>query len=121
MVATPLRFFALAIPFLVAHLVAMRYFLYFYVPWFDILMHTWGGFLTVMGFTMLGTIGSRRLALSRPLTFLGLVGVMIAWEVFEYVYGIAGTHPSYAVDTALDIVAGATGGVVALVVFRKSV
>ncbi len=120
MPATPFRFFALAIPFLVAHLVAMRYFLYFYVPWFDVLMHTWGGFLTVMGFTMLGTIGSRRLMLSRPLKILGLVGVMVVWEVFEYVYGIAGTHPSYVVDTGLDFVAGAVGGAAALVVFRKS-
>ena len=121
MIATPLRFFVLALPFVVAHMMAMRYFLYFYVPWFDTLMHTWGGFLTIMGFVMLGSIGSRRLALTRPLMILGLLAVMVAWEVFEYVYGIAGTHPSYLVDTALDVVAGAAGGLVAFVVFRRLV
>lgn len=120
MTATPLRFFVLALPFLAAHLVAMRYYLYFYVPWFDVLMHTWGGFLTIMGFLMLGSIGSRRLALSRPLMILGLFGVMAAWEVFEYVYGIAGTHPSYLVDTTLDVLAGATGGLFALMLFRRT-
>lgn len=121
MTATPLRFFALALPFVAAHLIAMRYFLYFYVPWFDVLMHTWGGFLTIMGFVMLGSIGSRRLALSRALMILGLFGVMTIWEVFEYVYGIAGTHPSYAIDTTLDIVAGAVGGLLALFLFRRLV
>ncbi len=121
MTATPLRFFVLALPFVAVHLIAMRYFLYFYVAWFDIFMHTWGGFLTIMGFMMLGGIGSRRLALSRPLMLLGLAGVMAAWEVFEYVYGIAGTHPSYLVDTSLDVVVGAVGGVLALLVFRRRV
>lgn len=118
MTATPLRFFTLATIFVVGHTVALRYFLYWYVPWFDLVMHTAGGFLTIMGFVMLGSIGSRRLALSWPLMLLGLGAVMAAWEVFEYVYGIAGTHPSYLVDTTLDVVVGAVGGMAALIIVR---
>ncbi|MBY0310170.1 hypothetical protein K2Q16_03445 [Patescibacteria group bacterium] len=119
MKARPLTFFILAIIFLAAHLTALELRLYWYLPWYDIMMHTWGGYLVIFGFLMLGKIGSRRLALPHLLLFPALVGVMAAWEIFEYAYGIAGEHPSYLVDTVLDFVWGTIGGIVAYVTTKK--
>lgn len=117
--ATPWHFFPLALAFLAAHIVAQYFYLYWYLFWFDSMMHAWGGFLTIMGFFMLGRIGSRRLALPVWVLPLALAAVMAAWEVFEYVFGIAGAHPSYVVDTTLDVVYGSLGGMVAFVLFRR--
>lgn len=119
MTARPITFFLLALVFLVAHLVALKLYLYSYLPWYDIVMHVWGGYLVIFGFLMLGTVGSRRLALPRPLLFPALIGVMVVWEVFEYVYGLAGKDPSYGIDTTLDFVCGSVGGVVAYVTTKK--
>jgi hypothetical protein len=113
-------FFLLAFGLLVAHLSALHYKLYFFVPWFDLLMHTWGGFLVIFGFMMLGSIGSRRLQLPPVLMWVGLGMVMLAWEVFEYVYGIAGTHPSYVIDTTTDTIVGILGGGLAFLFTRRS-
>lgn len=117
--AKPWHFFPLALVFLASHVTAQYFYLYWYWSWFDSLMHAWGGFLTIMGFYMLGRIGSRRLALPLWALPLALGVVMLAWEVFEYVYGIAGAHPSYAIDTTLDMVFGSLGGMVAFVLFRR--
>lgn len=119
MKARPTIFFLLALAFLAAHLGALELRLYWYLPWYDIMMHTWGGYLVIFGFFMIGAVGSRRLALPRFLLFPALFGVMAAWEVFEYVYGIAGQHPSYLIDTTLDFVCGTVGGIVAYVTTKK--
>ncbi len=118
--ARPGFFFPLALIFLAAHLAALRFHLYWYLPWYDMAMHTAGGFLTIMGFIMFRSLGSRRLGLADWLLPWGLLLVMVAWEVFEYVYGVAGSHPSYAVDTAIDLLCGATGGLLAYLTVRRS-
>lgn len=117
--ATPWHFFPLALAFLAAHVLAQQFALYWYLFWFDSMMHVWGGFLAIMGFIMLGRIGSRRLALPSLLLPVALLGVMVSWEVFEYVYGVAGTHPSYAMDTTLDFIFGSLGGIVAFALFHR--
>lgn len=111
--ATPVYFFLPALGLLATHIVAMHYHLYWYLPWFDIFMHLWGGYLVIIGLLMIGSIGSRRLYFPdwSLAPVLGLV--MLGWEVFEYVFGVAGTHPSYLVDTTLDIIFGALGGLIA--------
>jgi hypothetical protein len=119
MKARPVIFFLQALVFLAAHLTALKLYLYSYVPWYDIMMHTWGGYLVIFGFFMIGGIGSRRLMLPRWLLFPALFAVMVAWEIFEYVYGLAGQEPSYVVDTALDFVCGTVGGIVAYVTTKK--
>jgi hypothetical protein len=118
--AQPYYFFPLAVGLLGAHVIALILKLYYYWPWFDLVMHAWGGFLVVTGFLMFEVIGSRRLAPPRwslPL-LLGLV--MAAWEIFEFIYGVAGTHPSYLEDTTLDTLLGIVGGSVAYVIFGRT-
>jgi len=119
--ATPIRFFILAILFLAAHYAALRLHLYWYTEWFDAIMHTWGGFLVVYGFLMLGRVGSGRLAMPRVLLPLALVVVMVVWEVFEYSFGLVGTEANYVRDTIYDLLCGAGGGLLAYVVAHRGV
>jgi len=114
----PYIFFPLALLFLGTHLVALHFSLYWFVWWFDILMHTWGGYLVVYGLMMVGTQGSGVLRLPRSLLFPTLLCVMVAWEVFEYMAGLTGTEANYVSDTAADFLCGTVGGMVAYLTTR---
>lgn len=75
---------------------AVSDFLYWRYEWFDIPMHYLGG-LAIATF-MLALIPVRR-----PVLLLVLCVVFfVAWEVFEYVFGIP-REANYALDTAQDL------------------
>jgi hypothetical protein len=106
--------------FAVTHLVALKADLYWYFWWFDILMHSWGGFLVVSGLVVLrGLPGVGRFVPSSKssiATFLMMI--MVAWEVFEYFIG-TGLKTEFWFDTLLDVIVGSIGGYVAYVLFSK--
>lgn len=83
-------------------------------------MHTWGGYLAVLGLLMIGRTGSQRLRFGPLWIGLILVAVMTAWEVFEYAIGLSGGRPDFVNDTILDFVCGAIGGVVGYIIHRKT-
>ncbi len=112
-------FFPLALAFLVTHLMAMRLYLYWHTDWFDVIMHTWGGFLVIFGFLMLGTLGSGRLKFGVLTMAVFLLVIMVGWEVFEYVSGLTGTEADYVQDTIFDLICGAAGGALAYVLVKK--
>jgi hypothetical protein len=115
---SPRIFFPLALALAVTHWVALQMQLYWYVPWLDILMHTWGGFLVVYGILMFQVIGSRRVVLERHWVFLILVIVMSGWELFEFGYVIDYTQHNVVLDTILDLVFGGLGGIGASMLAR---
>ena len=119
MTASPKFFFPLAACFSALHYFALRSDLYWYAPWLDVLMHTWGGFLVIYGFIMLGSIGSGKFTLATWLLPLLLILIMVAWEVFEYAFGLTVMDAYYVRDTTFDIICGAAGGWLAYLLTKK--
>lgn len=117
--ATPYIFFPLAGLFVASHVVALETSLYWFLPWFDIVMHTWGGFLVVYGLNMFNALGSRRVQFAAVVQALILVLVMVVWEVFEFVFVIDLSQPHLVRDTIFDGIYGALGGVVGYLVVKK--
>ncbi len=91
--------------------VAVENYLYWEYPWFDVPMHFLGGV----------AIASFLVALSpkfRPRAFIVLFTLlMIAWEVFEYMFGIP-REANYLFDTMLDFLMDAFGAVLVYVIAR---
>jgi hypothetical protein len=83
--------------------------LYWYYSWFDIAMHFWGGILIVLGVYALCSFKHVPLKPTTLLIFSTLVGVMVAWEIFEYCVGLY-EPTTYLFDTAKDIIVGFCGG-----------
>ncbi|MBI2592596.1 MAG: hypothetical protein HYW37_00310 [Candidatus Colwellbacteria bacterium] len=86
--------FTVGVPLFAVHLAASFYSWYWIVPWFDKIMHFWGGVLAALLFYLfLGkTAGSPEFKGNFPqslvliASFSALVGV--GWEWFEYYYDI---------------------------------
>lgn len=88
------------------HSYALDEFLYWRYPWFDVPMHFLGGLAV-------GTVLVGFLFRFRPWLYLVLfAGGMVAWEVFEYLFGIP-RETNYVFDTALDFLMDTLGGLVA--------
>jgi hypothetical protein len=106
--------------FIVTHQFFLYFSFFWYFWWADILLHTWGGALIVMSwYTIFRTRTFPQvmaLSYNHPLIVLSLM--MIGWEIFEYVFGIANTT-NYLGDTALDLVTGALGGIVVFYLFKS--
>lgn len=106
--------FTLSVLILVLHLLASEFFWYWKFWWFDILMHLLGGF--VIGLCVLWVIHKMTWRGSTLAMFVGVVTatlvIGIGWEVFEYIYGIAGKD-NYQVDTVTDLIMDAIGAVLA--------
>jgi hypothetical protein len=82
--------------------------------WFDVFMHFLGGIA-------LATLAVGLLRSRRPLSFAAFLTVaFIAWEVFEYVFGVP-REANYQFDTALDILMDTLGAIVVYAVARISV
>ena len=89
------------------HLTALRYALYYVVPWFDVGMHFLGGALVaLMGvwcarFFLFGEAIPGKHILLIVLVAAGVIGVL--WEVFEYFTGLR-TAYNYPLDTLKDLI-----------------
>ena len=92
------------------HLIALEFYFYWTLWWYDIMMHTLAGLsggLAALWF--LNTTNSVRALL------LALLSVMIfgiTYEVFEYIYDII-SPGSYWQDTILDLICDGLGAILA--------
>lgn len=83
-------------------------------------MHTWGGLLLILSWYFVRRVGlfpvffKQRAA--HPLLFL--VVLMIGWEVFKYAIGSI-VSDAYVLDTALDLVFGALGGLIGFLLLKS--
>ena len=101
--------------------VARLNFWYWVYPWFDNVSHFLGGlslgtFALYMwyGSGIFGrTTPSKREAFATAFVFVLIIG--LGWEVFEYVYGIAGPSigQTYAQDTFTDVFSDICGAALA--------
>lgn len=82
--------------------------------WFDVFMHFLGG--VTLAVLAVGLLKKRR-----PIFFVvGLAVAFVAWEVFEYVFGVP-REANYQFDTTLDVLMDTLGAVAVYVVARLSV
>lgn len=99
------------------HYLSLEFYLYWRYLWLDIPMHALGGLTAGLGF-----LSIRDFLPKLPPSWFGLTStlgftflVALAWEAFELFAGIM-LEPNYAADTALDLLMGLLGGLVAYVV-----
>ena len=60
--------------------------LYYELPWLDIPMHIWGGFL--IGLLIISLSFYNKTLKNKQFFFLALFLVMVIWEVYEYQRGV---------------------------------
>lgn len=109
-----LKLFMFAVIVYGLHYVAIIFYLYWTLPWFDILMHFLGGALIGYGVYVGGRLFNTRLSFVQLITLVMIVG--IGWEIFEYAVGLAPL--SEYRDTLLDLVLDFSGAAVAYYVTR---
>jgi len=125
---TTLLYFALLATATLAilHLVAMDFYLYWTVSWFDNLMHFLaglaGGLTALWAFYNSGIFFKHSPKLWEvtiiSLSCIFVVGV--AWEYFEFVYGLTGVDAShYISDTLTDLAMDLLGSIVASIMGMK--
>jgi len=95
----------LCIILLGVHLEALTHYWYWVYPNFDIPMHILGG--AALG-AFLIALGFRRFWIYALL----MVGIVVGWEVFEYIGGLSTHQPHYWRDTIDDMFNGLVGSAV---------
>lgn len=118
--------FVLAIIFGSMHAMAQVFYFYWTLWWFDYLMHflagVFIGLITLWVAYRWSIFGGARPGLLRAslIVFLPVVLIGVAWEVFEYFFGLTeATEEVYALDVAHDLLADLVGGIVAVYVGTK--
>lgn len=90
----------------------------FTISWWDIVLHMLGGaWVALASVWFFGLFGIRRSIIQCVLIALS---VGLAWELFEYIFGIGGSNfMSYRLDTAKDLLDDMIGGAIAGYVAQK--
>jgi len=102
----------------IAHYCALEWYIYWLYPWFDILMHFWGGAVVAVGaLTPVFSSCTRIRVASLGVALLIVLGVGIAWEVFEWYFVIVDSH-DYLEDTVLDLIMDLGGGAIGFLLAR---
>lgn len=98
---------------LALHLLALEFFFYWRLWWFDWLVHIVGGIVVGLVAGVFVLFPKARV----KTIFLTVVGaalcVSLFWELFEYNFGLTFVSSNYAFDTITDVIAGFIGGEIA--------
>jgi len=101
---------------------ATEYYLYWEFWWYDVMMHFLGGaFIGASYLWALRFEFSSHSALRIPVfasAFLVVLGVGVAWEVFEYVTD-SYAAVNYTLDTILDLLMDMAGMMAAYLAFKR--
>lgn len=98
------------------HLFALEYFLYWAIPWFDILLHVVGG----ISFGFLLLFISSKTVEDTP-WYVPAIGTLVAatiWEIFEFRIGLTFVAKNLALDTISDVAFSIFGGIIAFSMYR---
>lgn len=104
---------------LVLHGIALHYYLYWTMWWYDIMMHFLGGvWVGLFAVWLWFRSGYFRQSAETPrsllrVTIISVLGIGLLWEVYEYLYHIVFAlefQPHYLEDTQLDLVLDIAGG-----------
>lgn len=113
---TVLSFLILGGLFALTHAFATVTSLYWYYPWFDTVMHFWGGLLIVLGIHALVRLGFPVKTNKRTIFSVALL-FMISWEIFEYNIGLV-RESGHLLDTIKDIFIGSSGVIIGYIVLK---
>lgn len=114
------------------HFLALQFFLYWILPWFDLLTHFWGGLFVgllllwlayqsgyrIATLRMVGTFSTKR---ALVLVIAGMLVIGMLWEIYEYVARLYLGNPleaNYWFDTSIDMVMDVVGALVGFVVYH---
>jgi hypothetical protein len=93
------------------HVFALDGFWYWKNVWLDVSVHFAGG--VTIGVFLVGFLSR-----FKPLLYIvGFTAIVVAWEVFEYFFGVK-RGINYFFDTTLDLLMGVLGAVAVYVVAR---
>lgn len=96
----------------VIHHIAIKLYLYWRLPWFDIPMHAFGGVIVALGLYTLRDLKLFPSKFLKPLPILGFVLVIaLLWEAFEFFTGIP-IVGNYYVDSVSDVAIGLIGALI---------
>ena len=90
----------------VLHYIAGAFYFYWTIWWYDLVMHTLGGFSGAL--VILWFISPSSNFKTFLIALICLMAVGVVWEIFEYLYDVA-TASNYWQDTILDLAADAAG------------
>lgn len=111
----------------ILHYLALKFYLYWSIWWFDIPVHflggLWVGFIA-MWFLFLSGIVYKNVEFTKTtkiflIIVASVIAVGILWEVFEVYSGVLTFEKNYWSDTSLDLVMDTIGGIVAFIYSRK--
>ena len=98
------------------HLSAMRWYLYWYYPWLDLLTHFLGGLWVALATAWLLSYAGRTPSFLTVILAAMVIG--IGWEVFELAAGIP-KEANFIFDTSLDLMMDFIGGVSGFLLARQ--
>ena len=98
------------------HYIFIEFRLYDAISWLDIPVHFFMGAVLGLGLVAMSDLSFRlgQLGTSWLVSLMVLVFLVVAWEVFGYLYLGSAARPDYLSDTMIDIVAGLSGGIIGL-------
>ncbi len=101
------------------HSFAIRYYLYWRFPYFDMLPHGAAG---VMVGILVYFLARHKLEAKDAwwLAFLGAIAVGITWEFFEYAVGVTKNEPGIVFDTIKDLCMDTLGGLLGATITYKN-
>jgi fatty-acid desaturase len=111
-------FLFLSALFATTHWFAVEASLYWYLWWFDLVMHFWGGMMIALGVHMLSSFSIFPFRPVLPVILAVLLFVTGVWEVFEWSVGLF-DPVSHFRDTSIDIIMGFGGGILAHLGLRR--
>jgi len=93
----------------VAHAYALSVDLYWHYPLTNRIIHFSGGLWVALASVWLLSYRGIPLTFTRILAIV--IGISIAWEIFELAIGMAKEEAQYALDTTLDLIMDLCGGI----------
>jgi glycopeptide antibiotics resistance protein len=112
--STTVIFLLAALSLMMAHLLALEFFLYWRYLWLDMPIHVLGGMVAALGYLsardFLPSLPPRYFSLWMTLAFV--LAVAVTWEIFEVRIGIIFEEVDYVLDTIIDLCLGLCGGAI---------
>lgn len=105
----------------ILNFIAHRFFWYYTIWYFDMMMHFFGGFF--IGLLLLWIFLTKEISFKIILKIiLGIFIVGIGWEIFEIIFkNIIAKDPFNLLDTISDIFFDLAGGTLAVIYFLKRI
>jgi hypothetical protein len=105
----------------ILHIIALKFFLYWSIPWFDNLMHflggLWFGTISIWFFYFSGYAGKFTPEFTARNVFTvsiaSVIAIGVLWEIFEIYAGVLSFVTNYSLDTSFDLLMDTLGAAAA--------